>query len=63
MRQIGSLLVFFGLFATILDFVGRVPTALGWIYNWGDGAAWAIKIGFVVVGLALLFLDNREKNS
>ncbi len=58
MRQIGSLLVFFGIFAIVLDFLNRVPTLLIWIYNWGDGVAWGIKIALVVVGGALWLMGS-----
>ena len=55
MRNLGGTLAFLGAFAIALDFLNRVPSFLFWIYNWGDGVAWGIKIGFIVVG-GLLFL-------
>ena len=53
-------MVFFGLFAIVLNFFDRVPSILMWIYEWGEGVAWAIKIGLVVVGAALFFLGKPE---
>lgn len=51
-------MIFFGLFAIVLNFFDRVPSILMWIYNWGEGVAWAIKIGLVVVGAILFFMDK-----
>ncbi len=53
-------MIFFGLFAIVLNFFDRVPSILMWIYEWGEGVAWAIKIGLVVVGAALFFLGKPE---
>ncbi len=63
MRQIGSLAVFLGVFAIILDFMDRVPSVLAWIYNWGEGPAWGIKIGLIVVGALLWFLGGRGEKT
>lgn len=62
MKNIGGLLAFLGVFAIVLDFMGRVPTVLMWIYNWGDGVAWIIKIAFVVLG-GLLYLAGSMGSS
>ncbi len=61
MRQLGGLMAFFGIFAIALDFVGRVPTVLMWIYYWGNGPAWGIKIALVVVGGLLWVLGNSAE--
>ncbi len=53
-------MVFFGLFAIVLNFFDRVPSILMWIYEWGEGVAWAIKIGLIVVGAVLFFLGKPE---
>ena len=63
MKSIGSLLFIFGAAAIIFGFMERVPSLLVWIYNWGDGAACAIKIGFVVLGATLYILGTRQKSS
>lgn len=55
-------MVFFGLFAIVLDFFDRVPTILMWIYSWGDTAAWAIKIGLVVLGAVLFFVGKPAED-
>ena len=60
MKKIGGYMVFFGLFAIVLNFLGRVPTILMWIYEWGETPAWAIKIGLIVVGAALFFMGKAN---
>lgn len=60
MRQLGFLLVFLGGFAIVLDFLGRVPSLLFWIYNWGDTAAWGIKIALIILGLALIVMAPSQ---
>ncbi len=54
-------MVFFGLFAIVLNYMNRVPTLLGWIYEWGDTVAWAIKIGLIVVGAVLFFMGGAPE--
>jgi hypothetical protein len=61
MKSIGSLMFLFGAAAVVFGFMDRAPRLLMWIYNWGDGAAWAIKIGLIVVGGALYLLSGRNK--
>ncbi|MGJ1203881.1 hypothetical protein [Sphingobacterium lactis] len=59
MKSFGTLLIFYGVFAIILNFFDRVPRIMAWIYQWGEGTAWAIKIGFVVLGIILWIVGNR----
>ena len=61
MKKIGGYMAFFGIFAIVLNFFDRVPSILMWIYNWGDTAAWAIKIGLIVVGAVLYFMGNSKE--
>jgi hypothetical protein len=63
MKSIGSLLFIFGAAAIVMGFMNIVPRLLVWIYQWGDGAAWAIKIGLVVVGAGLYLLGSRSSSS
>lgn len=60
-QKIGSFLLIIGLLAIIMNFFNYVPKLLMWIYNWGEGPAWAIKIGMVVVGAILWFLGSRSQ--
>ena len=52
MKSFGSTLAILGILAIVLDFVNMVPKVLAWIYSWGDGVAWGIKIGLIVGGVA-----------
>ena len=40
-----------------------VPKVLAWIYSWGDGVAWGIKIGLIVVGGLLWLLGGDESDA
>ena len=61
MQNIGSTLAILGILAIFLDFFNRVPKVLVWIYNWGDGVAWGIKIAFVVVGGVLWLIGRKQE--
>lgn len=61
MKGLGSLLVILGLASIAFGFMDRVPTVMQWIYKWGDGAAWAIKIGLVVLGVVIYLMAGRKK--
>ena len=58
MRKLGMYMALFGVLAIVLNFLDRVPTLLAWIYNWGEGVAWGIKIGLVVAGAVLFFMGK-----
>lgn len=60
MKGIGKIMAIFGILAIVMGFLDRVPSVLMWIYNWGEGVAWAIKIGLVVVGAVLFFMGKDE---
>ena len=61
MQNIGSTLAILGILAIFLDFFNRVPKVLAWIYNWGDGVAWGIKIALVVVGGVLWLIGRNQE--
>jgi hypothetical protein len=63
MKQIGSTMFLFGAAATVMYFFDMAPKLLMWIYNWGEGAAWAIKIGLIVVGAALYLLGRKNEQA
>jgi hypothetical protein len=63
MRQIGSLAFFLGIAAIVLNYLDRVPTLLAWIYQWGEGPAWGIKIGLIVIGGILWLLGGRKSDA
>ncbi len=58
MRKIGSMMFLLGIFAIVLNFLGRVPKILIWIYSWGETTAWIIKIALVVIGAALFLMSS-----
>lgn len=61
MKSIGSFLAILGLAAIGFGYMDRVPTILSWIYNWGDSAAWAIKIALTLVGGVLWFIGRKKE--
>ncbi len=56
LSSIGALIAVFGLMSMILHFLDYELRILGWIGQWGEGTAWAIRIGLIVVGAALFFM-------
>lgn len=63
MKTIGTYMAIFGLLAIILNFFNAVPRLLAWIYNWGEGVAWGIKIAFVVIGAILYFMGRKQEEN
>jgi len=63
MKSIGSYIAIGGLLAIILNFANMVPRFLMWIYTWGEGVAWTIKIGLVVVGGAMYLIGLKSEKS
>jgi hypothetical protein len=61
MKNFGSFLLLLGVLAIVLDFFNYVPKLLFWIYEWGDGVAWIIKIALIVVGGILWFLGRNAE--
>jgi len=58
MRKLGSYMAIIGLALILLPFVGLTVRFTDWIYNWGEGVAWAIKIGLIVLGAVLFFMGK-----
>ena len=61
MKGFGSLLVILGVLAIVFGFMDRVPTLLQWIYQWGEGTAWVLKIGIIVLGVIMYVIGSRKK--
>lgn len=61
MKQIGSTLIILGVLAIVLSFINMVPRVLMWIYLWGEGPAWGIKIGVIVLGIILFLAGNKKQ--
>lgn len=60
MKRVGSYMAIIGIALILLPFIGLTVRFTDWIYNWGEGVAWAIKIGLVVAGAVLFFLGKPE---
>ncbi|SEW51828.1 hypothetical protein [Chitinophaga arvensicola] len=63
MQRIGSLLVIVGLSSIVAGFFNHVPKILMWIYKWGEGTAWCIKISLVVAGAVLYLFSGKTQKS
>jgi hypothetical protein len=61
MQRIASLLVIVGLLSIVTGFFNHVPKILMWIYQWGEGTAWAIKAGLVVAGAVLYLFSGKTQ--
>lgn len=62
MKKIGGIIFSLGVLAIVLDFVNYVPRLLFWIYFWGDGVAWIIKILLVIGGAALYLYGKKQED-
>lgn len=60
MKQIGGLLLFFGLGSMVLYFLQMEFILLQWIDMWGTETGWAIRIGLAVVGAILFFIGSKR---
>ncbi len=56
--SIGGIVALFGLVSMILSFFNYNLKILLWIEAWGETVSWVIRVGLIVVGLALYFLVN-----
>ncbi|MCW3466712.1 hypothetical protein [Chitinophaga nivalis] len=63
MQKIGAYIAILGLLAIVMNFFNYVPRLLVWIYQWGNGVAWGIKIGLVVFGAALYLLSGSSNKT
>ena len=59
---VGMGLIFLGVASIFLSLIGQDLLILAWIYKWGEGPAWAIRIGFVVVGAILMYLSPDDED-
>jgi hypothetical protein len=60
MRSFGLLLVLLGLASSVVQFMGKETMLLSWIDNWGEGTAWAIRGGCVLLGALLVKLGKPK---
>jgi len=54
----GGAAALFGLVSIVLSFFNYNLRILMWIDLWGETMGWVIRIGLIVVGLAVYFIMN-----
>ena len=59
MGRVGSIMALLGVVSAVLSFTNYELRLLFWIENWGEPVAWLIRIGLVVVGVALIAAEGR----
>ena len=57
--KIGGTLALFGIISAVLTFTSFELRLLMWIDNWGPTTGWAIRIGLIVLGVAIYFLTGK----
>ncbi len=60
MRQLGAILVIFGLGSFILNMMGLEFTLLAWIDNWGRATGTGIRFGMIALGAVLFFMSRDD---
>lgn len=61
MKGIGGFLILMGLGSFVLNMLGREFILMMWIDTWGPGVGTGIRIGLIVLGVALLVLGNKQE--
>lgn len=54
----GGVAALIGFVSIALSFFKYNLRVLGWIDNWGETMGWIIRIGLIIVGLAVYFAMN-----
>ncbi len=61
MRALGFLVLLFGIALFAIHFLKVDVEFLQWMNTWGDGAAWGIRGGAVLLGL-LMMAGGKKKD-
>jgi len=61
MKSIGTYMAIAGLASIVLHFLGMNLKLLMWIDMWGTTVGWAIRIGLLVVGIALVAMGPASE--
>ena len=61
MRKLGFLLVLLGIASSVVQFVDPEMAVLESINHWGEGVAWGIRAGCVVLGALLVKAGKPKK--
>lgn len=59
MKELGSLLLLFGIGSFALNMIGYEFSLLMWIDNWGQTVGYAIRGGMIAVGGVLYFVGMK----
>lgn len=54
----GGAAALFGFVSIVLSFFNYNLRILMWIDSWGETMAWVIRVGLIIVGLAVYFVMN-----
>lgn len=61
MRLLGVVFLLFGIAATVCHFMAVDTGLLNWVNNWGEGAAWGIRGGAIVLGLLMAAKGKKKQ--
>ncbi len=61
MKQLGGLLVLFGIGSIVLNYMNYEFIVMMWIDNWGTNIGWGIRIATIVVGAILFFVGKPKE--
>ena len=59
-RNIGYILAVIGVLLIVFPLIGLLPILTDWTFTWGTQVSWVIRIGFIVLGLVLMFMGREE---
>jgi len=61
MRFLGVLLLFIGIFSSVMSFLEMNFIFLQWIDRWGNAIGWMIRGAFILIGTILYFLGKPSE--
>ncbi|EAY30829.1 hypothetical protein [Microscilla marina] len=60
--RFGGILALFGVASSVLSIFGYNLKLLMWVDLWGNTMGWLLRIGFIVAGVALLFIFGKSED-
>ena len=60
LSSIGALLFSVGAISSVLTFTDYELKVLFWVNTWGEGMAWTIRAGLILVGAILFVIGARN---
>ena len=61
MASLGWYFIIFGAGSGLMSLFDYEFTLLGWIGTWGEGIAWLIRGGFILVGMGLVSRQQKHQ--